>query len=121
MDNQEFAAILDYVLLCFLLQHHHFLYRFIISVSLIFSLLHTISLLIPYACVSTESIDCILLSSFELRAILLISSVKTVCLSLLNLCCVFKITLFFMNSFLSSLRLSTLIPFFSKWLTIFLI
>ena len=35
------------------------------------------SLLVPYAYVSIESIDCILLSSFELKAILLNSSAKT--------------------------------------------
>ena len=34
------------------------------------------SLLVWYACISIESIDCILLSSFELKAILLISTVK---------------------------------------------
>ena len=34
--------------------------------------------------VSIESIDCILLSSFEIKAILLISSIKTLCLSLLK-------------------------------------
>ena len=37
--------------------------------------------------------DCNLLSSFELKAILLISSVKTLCFSLLNLYCVFNINL----------------------------
>ena len=37
----------------------------------------TRSLLVPYAYVSTESIDCILLSSIELKEILLLSSVKT--------------------------------------------
>ena len=41
--------------------------------------------------VSIESIDCILLSSFELEAILLISSVKPLYYSLLNLCCVFNL------------------------------
>ena len=50
-------------------------------------------LLIAY--VFIESIDCILLSSFELRARLLklIFSVKSLCLSLLSLCCVFNINL----------------------------
>ena len=81
---------------------------------LIFSFLHVRFLLIPYAYVSTELICYIILSSFELKAILLILSVKTLCFSLLNLCCVFNISLFFMNSFLSSLRLSTSISFFSK-------
>ena len=66
--------------------------------------MHMRYLLISCAYISIESIDCILLSSFELKAILLISSVKTLCLSLLNLCCVFNTSLFFMNYFLSSLR-----------------
>ena len=40
------------------------------------------SLLIPYAYVSIESIDYIVLSSFELNALLLISSVEILCLTL---------------------------------------
>ena len=64
-----------------------------------FTFLHTRSLLISYAYVSIESIDSILLSSFEVKAIFLIFSIKTLCVSLLNLCCVFNISLlFFMNS-----------------------
>ena len=51
-------------------------------------------LLIAY--VFIESIDCILLSSFELRAILLIFSVKSLYLSLLSLCCVFNINFLFL-------------------------
>ena len=54
------------------------------------------SFLVPYAYVSIESIDCILLSSFELKAILLTSLVKTLSLSLLNLCCVCNINLLFL-------------------------
>ena len=81
------------------------MYCFIILMRLVFSFLHRRSVLITCAYVSIESIDYILLSSFELKAILLISSVKTLCLSLLNLCCVFNISLFFTNTFLSSLRL----------------
>ena len=58
------------------------------------------SLLIPYAHVSIESIDHIHLLSFGLKAILLVSSVKTLCLSLLNLCSAFSInSLCFTNSF----------------------
>ena len=53
--------------------------------------MHTRFLFIPDAYGSIESIDCILLSSFELKAILLVSSIKTLCFSLLNLCCVFNI------------------------------
>ena len=63
------------------------------------SFLLTRSLFFPYAYVSIESIDCNLLSSFKLKAVLLISSVKTLCFALLNLCRVFNITLlFFMNT-----------------------
>ena len=83
---------------------------------LIFSFLHIRSLLIPCAYVSIESIDCILLSSLELKAILLISSVRALCFTLLNLCFFLNISLlFFMNSFWSSLRISTSISYFSKW------
>ena len=79
MNDQEFVANLDYALLYFL-----FLSK---------------SLLIPYAYAPIESIDCILLSSFELKVILLISSVKTLCLPLLNFCCAFDINLLLvMNS-----------------------
>ena len=78
---------------------------------LVFSFLHRRSVLITCAYVSIESIDYILLSSFELKAILLISLIKTLCLSLSNLCCVFNITFLY---FVISLRLSTSIPFFSK-------
>ena len=60
------------------------------------------------------------LSSFAFKAILLISSVKTLCLSLLNPCWVFNISLlFYTNSFSSSLRLSAWILFFSKSFTLF--
>ena len=58
----------------------------------------TRSLIIPYAYVSIESIDSSLLSSFELKAILLIFSVKT-CPSLLNHCCVFNIGLLFLINY----------------------
>ena len=67
---------------------------------LIPSFLHTKSLFIPDAHVAIKSIDCILLSSFELKVILLVYSVKKICLPLLHLCWVFNISLlFFMNSF----------------------
>ena len=54
----------------------------------------TSSLLILYAYVSIKLIFVILLSSFKLKGIFLISSVKT-CLSLLNHCFVFDINLLF--------------------------
>ena len=56
-------------------------------------------LFIPYAYVFIKSIDCILLSSFEPKAVLLISSVKTLCSSLLNICCAFNISLLFLHEF----------------------
>ena len=88
-DDQEFVTNLDYVLLCFLLQRLQselFLCRFIILLHLISYFSLTRSYLVPYAYVSIKSTDCIVLSSFELKAILL------------NLCCIFNINLlFFMN------------------------
>ena len=67
-----------------------------------------------------NQVNCILLSSFELKAILLISSVKTLCVSLLNLCWVFNISLFFINSLWIPLRLqhfifSNCFVLFSSW------
>ena len=113
------CIVLFYVFFCNIIKAKHFvLFYHIITLNFFF--LHTRSLLVRCAYVFTESIDCILLSSFKLKAILLISSLKTLCLSLLNLCCVFNISLlFYTNSFLSSLRLSTSILFISKWLILF--
>ena len=67
---------------------------------LISSFLFTRSLTVPYAYVSIESNNCILLSLHELNAILLITSVKTLCLSLLNLCFDFNIDLLLLMNFL---------------------
>ena len=72
-------------------------FYYIVTFNHFFSL--TRPLLVPYAHVSIESIDCILLSSFELRAIVLISSAKILCLSLLNICHVFNINLSFFYEF----------------------
>ena len=105
-----------YVFICEIINVKYSGIVFIILYSLIFSFLHIRSLLVPYAPVSIELIDCILLSSFELKSILLISLGKTLCLSLLNLCLVFNITF---SYFVISLRLSTSIFFFSKELIIF--
>ena len=82
-----------------------------VSLDLISSFSITRLLVIPYAYVFLESIDCILLSSFELKETSLISSVKTY-LSLLNFSCVVNINLFFMNSLWIFLRLSMSILFF---------
>ena len=54
-----------------------------------------ISLFATYAYASIESIDCILLTSLALNAILLTSLINTLCLSLLNLHGDFNINLFF--------------------------
>ena len=66
---------------------------------LISSVLHLRSLLVPCANVSIESIDCILSSSLQLKAAFSISSVKSFYLSILNLCCVFNISLLFFYEF----------------------
>ena len=90
---------------CNIIKVSPFLYRSIILLHLVSSLLLTKPSLVPYAYTSIESIDCILLSSFELKAILLISSVETLCLSLLNFCCIFNIDLLlFINYLLFSLN-----------------
>ena len=78
-----------YVFVCNIIKVNHFVYGFIILLQLISSFSLTRSLLVPYANVSVESIDCILLSWFEPKAIFFISSVETLCLSLLNLYYVF--------------------------------
>ena len=46
---------------------------------------------------SNKSIGCIHLSSFELKAILLIPTVKELSFSFFILCCVFNISLLFTN------------------------
>ena len=76
--------------------------------------LYTSSWLIQYAYVSIEPIDCNLLSSLAVNAILLTSSVNTICFSLLSLCRYFNINfLFIMSSLWFSLRLYTSNLFFS--------
>ena len=54
------------------------------------SVLHTLQALVPEVYDVIQSKVCNLLSSSLLSAILLISSVYTSCLSLLNLCCDFN-------------------------------
>ena len=111
--------MLFYIFFCDIIKVNRFLNRFIILLHLIRSFSLTRSFL---AYVYIESIDCILLSSFDFKAILLISSVKTLCLSLLNLCCVFRINLLFLiNSscfLLQQKELSMLISFFSRQFTL---
>ena len=60
--------------------------------------------------------------SFELTTILLISSVKALCFSLLNLCHVLILVHFFYAFFMiffKTLSLFTLIFFFSRWFILF--
>ena len=71
------------------------------------------SLLVPHTYASIESINGIILSSFAVKAILLISSVTRLCLSLLKLCYIFDINFFLLlNSLSSPLTLFTSILFF---------
>ena len=96
MDDMEFVANLDYffyVLFCNIIKINPFLYYFIILLHLISSFLLTRSFFVPCAYAFIESIDCILLSLLVLNAILLTSSVNTLCFSLLSLCCYFNINL----------------------------
>ena len=98
VDDQEFVAnwiVFFYAIFCNIVKVNHFLYGFMI-LHLISSFLLTSLFLVLYAYIPIEPIDCIILSPSELKAILLISSVKTLCCSLLNLCYVFNISLFFL-------------------------
>ena len=63
-----------------------------------FTLFYFVHYLFPYSTyyLSVESIDCILLLLLALDAILLNSSVNTLCFSLLNLCCHFNINILFL-------------------------
>ena len=76
-------------------QINHFFYCFIILLHWISSFSLIRYLFVQYVYVSIESIHCILLESFQPKAISLIASAKTLCLSLLNLCCIFDINLLF--------------------------
>ena len=109
-------VMLFYVFFYSIVKVNHFLCRFIILLHLISSLALTRSFFVPNAYVHIELIDCILLLSFELKTVLLISSVKTFCLSRLNLCCVFLIDLLF---FINSLILSLSVLFSSRYFVLF--
>ena len=104
-----------YVLFCNIVKINHFLCHFIILLHLISSFSFIKYLFVPYAYLSIEWIDCILLPLLELKAILLFSSVKPLCHSLLNLYCVCNINWMVFNNFSwSFLRLSRLVLFFSR-------
>ena len=97
MDCQELQANLDCSFMSSLIASSKLItfvsLYYIVTFNISFSL--TRSLLVPHAYVSIKSVDCILSLSFEPKAIL-IPSVKTFCLSILNLCCVFNIDLLFL-------------------------
>ena len=106
-----------YVLFCNIIKVNHFcialLYCFILSLLYCFIIATFNLFFFTYKSFAlygtTAAFYKIPLSSFELEATL-ISSVKTLCLSILNLCCVFNISLFFLFLFFFS-KLS----FFSRW------
>ena len=109
-----------YVFFCNIIKVNHILYCFIMPLHLIFFFLHTRSLLVLYAYASIESINCTFLSLLALIAILLMSSVNTLCLLLVNFCRDFHINLLsFMNFLWVSLRLSIPTLFFSSWPILF--
>ena len=98
IEDQEFVANLDYffyVFFCNIVIVNHFLYCFIILLHLFFFLCITSSF-VPYVYVSIESIDCIILSSLALNAIMLTSLVSPLCLPLLDLCCDLISTYYFL-------------------------
>ena len=107
MANLDYVFL--YVFFCNTIKVNHFLYRFITLLYLLSSISLTRFLLLPYAYLSIESIYFIFLSSFEVKAILIVSSVKILCLSLLIFCCVFNVILLY---FRNPLRPFTSILFF---------
>ena len=118
MNDQEFLASLNYV------HHHQFITSskliifYIVLIyyyirSLLFRLLHLF--LFHMRVFLSNQLIAFFLSSFELKAILLIYSIKTLCVSLLNLYYVFNINLlFFYEFFMISLILSMSVLFFSR-------
>ena len=64
-----------------------------------FYFLHARSLIVPYECVSIESIDYIHLSLLPVNAILWTFFVDTLCFSLFNFCCDFNIIFLFSMNF----------------------
>ena len=93
----------------------------LLSYCILISFSHLLDLSSFHMCVSIRSNDCIISSLFEPKTVLLISSVKTLCHSLLNLCCVFNIILLLLWIFVwSLLRLSMSVWFFSRCFILFL-
>ena len=107
--------MLIYVFFCNIIKVNYF--RIALLYYYIWFLLPYILDFYSYVYFSIKLIDSIILWSLKRKATFLISSLKTLCLSLLNLCCVSLLV--FINFVWSSLRLSALISFFSKWLVYF--
>ena len=106
-----------YVFFCNVIKANHFLFGLSKLLHLVSSFLSMKSLLIRNACVSTESINCIDLSSLVLDAILITCSVNTLCFSLLNIWWdANNNLLFFIKCLWFSLRLLALKVFFLKLL-----
>ena len=111
MDGQEFFCqfgLCSFMPSFVMYLKLNILYCFTVLLHLMFSFLHIRYFLVLYACFHRINW---LHSSIKFKVILLISLVKTLYLSLLNLYCVSNISLFFTNS-LSSLRQSIRISSF---------
>ena len=122
VDIQKVVPNLDYVVLCFLfvniIKFNNFCMILLYYYIWPFLFHFTRSLVVPYA---YDSNDFIYLPSFEVKIILLISPIRTLCLSLLNLCRVSNInSLFFLwNLYENILRVSMSIRFFSRCFILF--
>ena len=105
IDDLEYMAAFDYVLTYFHL-HNRQNWSFIFTYQLCFASLPTFPTLIPKGYDVILSKVCNILSSLLLSAVLLISSVCTLCTPFSNLCCDFNIASLFNKPFLKSLNLS---------------
>ena len=106
-----------HVFLCNNIKVNHFLYRFITLLHLISSFSLTRSLLLSNSHVSMDQAIAffyhhLTLNQYFTNLYQLISSVKTLCLSLLNLCCVLNTDFFSYEFFMIFLVLSMLIFFY---------
>ena len=115
-----------YVFFCNIIKVNHFLYCFITLLHLISSFSLTRSLLLPNSHVSMDQAIAffyhhLTLNQYFINLNQLISSVKTLYLSLLNLCCVFNFDFFSYEFFMIFLVLSMLIIFFLLIFIIFIV
>ena len=82
-----YIYIYIYIFIPNIVKINHFIFRFCKELHLVSSFLHTFPTFTKYGYDSILSKTCHLSSSLLLNAILLISSVNTLCASILNLCC----------------------------------